>query len=202
MDYKDYNDYELLAFVAEKDENASEILFKKYDFLITKFAKKMLKYNKNNGLELNDLIQEGMIGFSNAIDTFNEHKEASFYTYAKKCVERKIISAIVASNRLKMSYLNNSIPIDYDEAGENRSLDYLLTNDSLNPENIIINKEKMDNLNLLAKEKLTDFEVQVFELKLSGFDYKEIAEILDKDIKAVDNALQRIKYKLKKEISV
>lgn len=202
MDYKDYNDYELLEFIAEKDENASEILFKKYDFLITKFAKKMLKYNKNNGLELNDLIQEGMIGFSSAIDTFDEQKEASFYTYAKKCVERKIISAIVASNRLKMSYLNNSIPIDYDEAGENRSLDYLLTNDSLNPENIIINKEKMDNLNLLAKEKLTDFEVQVFELKLSGFDYKEIAEILDKDIKAVDNALQRIKYKLKKEISV
>ena len=200
MDYKDYNDYELLEFIAENDESASDILFKKYEYLITKFAKKMLKYNKRTGLDLNDLVQEGMIGLSGAIDTYNNNSGSSFYTYAKKCIESKIISAIVASNRLKMSYLNNSVPIDFEDDGETKSLEYLFKNDDLNPETIMINQEKIDNLNAIAKEVLTDFEVQVFELKLSGFDYKEIAEILDKDQKSIDNALQRIKNKLKKEI--
>lgn len=199
MNYRDYNDYELLTYVSEKNEEASEVLFEKYRPLILATANRLFCYCKNTGLELNDLIQEGMLGLNLAMNSFDEERDTSFYTYAKMCIERKIITQIVASRRLKHKVLNDSLSL---ENTDGNNIDYVfdksLTDNSYNPEEILFNIENEKDLIKDVSKILTDFEVQVFELKINGFDYKEIAEILDKDIKAIDNALQRIKLKIKK----
>ncbi len=199
MNYRDYNDYELLSYISEKNEEASEVLFEKYRPLILATANRMLGYCKNTGLELNDLIQEGMLGLNLAMNSFDEEKDTSFYTYAKMCIERKIISQVVSSRRLKHKVLNDSLSLENtDENNTDYVYDKSLTDNSYNPEEILFNGENEKDLVKEVSDILTDFEAQVFELKINGFDYKEIAEILDKDIKAIDNALQRIKVKIKK----
>ena len=201
MDYKEYNDYELLSYIAEKNEEATEIMYKKYEPLINSIANKMLKYTKGTGLDVNDLIQEGMLGLSKAIDNYDFNIDATFYTFAKKCIERKIISQIVANTRQKRRILNEAISIEAtDENGNTTELEFLLKDNSENPEFVLMNEQNELDLIKKAKKVLTDFEQQVFELKIVGFDYKEIATLLEKDVKAIDNAIQRIKIKLKKEL--
>ena len=197
MNYRDYNDYELLSYVSEKNEEASEVLFEKYRPLILATANRLFCYCKNTGLELNDLVQEGMLGLNLAMNSFDEEKDASFYTYAKTCIERKIITQVVASRRLKHKVLNDSLSLENTD-DNNSDYVYDITDNSYNPEEILFNSENQKNLVTQVSKLLTDFEAQVFELKMNDFDYKEIAEILDKDIKSIDNALQRIKVKLKK----
>lgn len=193
MDYKDFNDYELLNYISEGNEDANNIIIKKYEPLINKIATKMIPYCKNNGLEKSDLIQEGMIGLNHAIEKYHEQKDVLFYTYAKKCIERKIISVVLGSNRNKNKILNESISYDDDE----NSLLKIIKSEALSPEEELINIELEEDLLKKIKEVLTDFEDQVFSLLICGFKYKEIAEILDKDDKSIDNAIQRIKNKIK-----
>lgn len=197
--YQEYNDYELLNYVAEKNEDANNILFKKYEPLIISLATKMIKYVPSSGLEINDMIQEGMLGLSNAIEYFKVSKETLFYTYAKTCIERKMIDLVISTRRLKHRALNESVPI-LDEENE-IDLNYLISDSDNNPENILVKEEDEKELFEQANKVLTDLEMQVFELKLNGFEYKEIAEILELDYKKVDNALRRIKVKLKKELT-
>lgn len=201
MRYKEYNDYELLSFINEADEGANEILFEKYRPLIVSIATKMIKYCKGTSLEINDLIQEGMLGLNIAINRFDNNKEASFYTYSKKCIESKMISLVIASRRLKHKILNDSISIEFsNNDGEIINLENFLSDEKANPEEKLLNEEQESELLDKVKEILTDFEQQVFELRNNGFDYKEISEILDKDTKSIDNALQRIRAKIRKNI--
>ena len=197
MDYRDYNDNEVLSYIYENNEEASEILYKKYEPLINLTATKFFKYCKSSGLELNDLIQEGMMGLTNAINHFDESKDTLFYSFARTCIERKMISIIVSTRRQKHQVLNNSISFESFEDEQNK-LDSILSDNSLNPEQQIINKEQTNNFFSKIKEELTDLEMQVLDLKMAGFTYKEIGDILDKDYKAIDNAVQRIRRKVKK----
>ena len=195
MKYNDYNDNELLDLISENEE-ANEILFEKYKPLIVGIAKRKYNPNLSNGFELNDLISEGMIGFSTAINTYRPGKEASFFTYAKTCIERKIASALISFTRQKHKILNESITIEDDEE-INFGLKKVLGDDSLNPEKVMITDENIRELLENLDTQLSSFEKQVFELKKSGFELSEIGEILDKDYKSVDNTLQRIKSKVR-----
>ena len=143
-------------------------------------------------------MQEGMIGLNHAMEYFNEHKDITFYTYAKTCIERSIISVIVSAKRLKHKALNESISLNIEE--EDNSLEKLLRDDNSNPEEIIVDSEMTEELIDKIRMRLTDFEVQVFDLMIGYFSYREIAELLDKDKKQIDNAIQRIKAKAKEEI--
>lgn len=194
MPYSDMNDYELMYYVNENNDDARNIIIKKYEPLINSLATRMIKSCQYLGLEKSDLIQEGMIGLNHAMGYFNEQKDITFYTYAKTCIERKLISAIVSAKRLKHKNLNESISFDADEDG---TMDFLLKDESSNPEKIVVNEEINNEKIELVKNKLTDFENQVFDLMLSYFNYKEIAEMLDKEPKQIDNAIQRIKVKVK-----
>lgn len=195
MSYKELNDYELLSLVSE-DEEATDILFKKYRPLIVNKAKKLYDENKNYGIDLNDLIQEGMIGFSKAINTYND-KDAIFFTYARKCIEGKMLSLLKTANRQKHLILNNSISMEAIEENDNYTLDTIIVDTKSSPEDIIIENENVKDLLKRISKDLTAIESEVFELKKSGFDYKEISEILDITPKQVDNAIQRIKNKIK-----
>ena len=197
MNYRDYNDYELLSKINDNEES-TELIYKKYKPLIEKNAKRFLKYSKYTGLEINDLIQEGYIGLNRAIKSFNDTKETSFYTYAKTLIERKQISSLIGSNRLKHKFLNESIPLDITVSeDDNIDLKDLIGDNTSNPESVLTDKENINTLIEKIDEELTDFERQVFHLKISGFEYMEIADLLDKTSKQVDNAIQRIKNKIK-----
>lgn len=197
MEYKDLNDFELVSYVMNNEE-VTDVLFEKYRPLINSVAKRLYNDNQNIGLDINDLIQEGMVGFSIAINTYNEHKDTLFFTYAKKCIESKMYSTIKGALRLKHQVLNSSISINaLDEDSFNNSLDKIIGDDKSNPESILVDNENVLELIEGVKKEFTEFETQVFELKKSGFNYREIADVLDIDPKSVDNALQRIKLKIK-----
>ena len=198
MGYESYNDYELVYLVREDNSEANEILFNKYAPIITSYSNQYSKYIKNIGLEVNDLIQEGMLGLNNAISTFNEDKDVLFYTYAITCIKRTIITAIVKANRQKNRPLNNSISFENDlDLSEN---DKLLYDNSYNPEYIIENNENIEDLNKIARKVLSELELQVFDLRINNFSYNEIAILLSKSPKAIDSTIQRIKLKLKKAL--
>ena len=194
MDYADLNDYELISYINENSEEANNIILKKYEPLINSIVNRMMKYCPYLGLEKSDLVQEGLIGLNHAIGYFNEQKDITFYTYAKTCIERRLISVIISAKRLKHKSLNESISFDSETEG---TLDFFLKDESTNPEKIVLNEEINNELIELVEKRLTDFEKQVFDLMLSYFTYKEIAEMLDKEPKQIDNAIQRIKIKVK-----
>ncbi len=197
MNYEDYNDYELLNYVLENNEDASKVLYQKYEPIIKNLAGKMYVSCKNYGIELSDLIQEGMIGLAKAIDTFNDDKETTFYTYAITCIKRNMDDLRKNSSRLKHQALNSSIPIEMENAdGEEINLENFLNSNTNNPESMLLTKETEKMLIDKISKKLTPFEKEVFQLKYKHYDYKEIAEILNKTPKQVDNTLQRIKIKL------
>lgn len=201
MNYREYNDNELLSYVSESNEEALETIYKKYEPLINSSANKMYTYCKNSGLDINDLKQEGMMGLNQAISTYKDNKDTMFYTYAKTCIDRRIISLVISATRQKHKILNTSLSFEKEfEDNENSKLENIIKDSRQNPEELIITKETTDELLKKIKETLTEFEQQVFDLKLNEFNYKEIASILDKDAKAIDNALQRIRQKAKKII--
>lgn len=197
MIYDGLNDYELIYYINENNEEAKNLIIKKYEPLIGSMASRMLQSCPYLGLEKSDLIQEGMIGLNHAIGYFNEQKDITFYTFAKKCIERRLISTIIAAKRLKYRNLNESISFDTEEDG---ALDCFLKDNSTNPEKIVIDAKETEDLIALIKNKLTGLELQVFDLMLSYFNYREIAKILDKEPKQIDNAIQRIKNKVREEI--
>ena len=197
MNYKEYDDNELLSYIAENNEDASDILYKKYEPFIENTAKRMIASCKNIGLELNDLIQEGMVGVNQAIHNYNNQKETTFFTYAVTCIERRMISTIVAAKRQKHRILNESISIEYVVDDEEKVFEFMLEDKTSNPEDLLIDRETEMEIRKKVDASLTDLEGQVFSLKLNGFSYREIADILDKDLKVIDNALQRIKGKVK-----
>lgn len=201
MNYKELNDFELLSYVQEENEEAKELIFKKYKPMVEQNARRLLKYAKNSGLDFNDLVQEGMVGLNRAIIKFNDNHDATFYTFAKRVSEQRQINAIVGSNRQKHKLLNESLSFElYNDKDEVIESNRILVDNSYNPETLTMERENSKILINKINSILTPFERQVFKLKVSGFDYKEIADILNKEPKQVDNALQRIKLKIKNNI--
>lgn len=196
MDYTDYNDSELLLYISESNEDASEIIFKKYEPLIKTLSNKMFKYCYETGLELSDLYQEGMLALNLAVNSFDEQKNIRFSTFARKCIERRIASTIISSRRQKHKFLNESVSLEFSD-DERYKLDILLKDSSSNPENVLVEYEQNELLLNNLKEQLTNLEVNVLDLKLDGFSYSEIASILGKNRKCIDNAVQRIRLKAK-----
>ena len=140
-----------------------------------------------------------MVGLNEAIKSYRDDKETNFGTYAKLCIERRMYSLVKSTRTYKNKILNESISLEDDE---DNNIDKFLIDNSFNPSNMI---EEFDSQNLILEKlesQLTDLEKQVFELKKNYFNYKEIAEILDKDPKAIDNTIQRIKIKLKKILNL
>ncbi|MCI9110334.1 MAG: sigma-70 family RNA polymerase sigma factor [Bacilli bacterium] len=199
MNYRDLNDYELVSKVAENEE-ITDILFEKYMPLIRNVVKRLYDENQNSGLDFNDLVQEGMIGFSKAINTYNEHKDTLFFTYARKCIEHGIITSIINANRKKHSVLNNSLSMEAPNKDEDDSIEKFISDKMSDPEAILLDFENVNILTKNLKQELTSFEEQVFDLRKSGFTYREIAEVLNVEPKRVDNALQRMKNKVKEYI--
>ena len=198
MNYKDFNDYELIDKIYSFDEDANEIMIYKYRPLIVNIAEKMIKYC-NGGVTLDDLVQEGMVALNEAVNTFDEEKEANFGTYAKICITRRITSIVKSTRTYKNKYINEAVSLDNDD--EDTVVDMFLIDNTANPLDMVSDYEWQQRVLDKLTEELTDMERQVFELKKNDFNYREIAEILEKKPKTIDNTLQRIKAKLKNIMS-
>lgn len=201
MKYNEINDYELLSYISENNEAANEMIFKKYKPLIVETSNRLFIYCKKFGVEINDLVQEGMVGLNNAINTFNDSHETTFYTYAAKCINRKIISYIIRAGRLKNKVLNDSVFLELYDEDQSNGFGKSLADNSYNPENILINEESKKELLDLIDSSLNEFEKEVINLKINGFKYKEIADMLGKDVKYIDNCIQRIKNKIRLKLN-
>lgn len=195
--HDDYNDYELVSLAQELNEDAIDLLHKKYQPLIKKKCNKYLKYLQNKGFDINDLIQECIVAFEEAIRNFNQNDEGSFYTFANICIDRQLINELRKQNREKNKVLNEAVPLESINEDDNTNLINFIGDNSINPELDILSTEDFKELYDNIVKELTDLEECVFKLKIQGFTYKEIADIFDKDDKSIDNAIQRIKVKIK-----
>ena len=192
----EYNDYELVALAHEHNEDAINKLYEKYKPLIHSKSREVYKYVSNKGIELSDVIQEAMIGFEEAIRDFNQNDNAIFYTFASICVDRQLKSMMLKFSRDKHKILNEAISFDNDQ--DNINILNFIYDDNDNPENEIISKEDNQEILKTIQNKLTTFELDVFNLRIKGYSNGDIASILNKDVKSIDNTLQRIKAKIRK----
>lgn len=197
MNYKELNDNELLFLVSDNNEEATNLLINKYKNLILTNLKEYLKEYNIIGVELADLYQEGLIGLLQAINSFDKEKDVTFYTYANACIKSSLLSAIRKTFRMKNRILNNSFPLDklIEETNYNY---YEIFKDYRNDPDVLISKEEDENELLESiKSKLSNNEKSIFELKLKGLSNTEIANLLDKDKKYVENTMFRINRKYK-----
>ncbi len=185
---------QILEQAKSGDEEAVGLVIENYKGFVTMNARNYFLL----GAEKDDLIQEGMIGLLKAIRAYDTEKAASFKTFATICVKRQIITAIKKANSNKNKALNTSIGIENENKETNREIDYfrgLSSYQSYNPEELALSKEQINGLKDYLEEKLSPLETTVFKYMVKGYPYKEIAEIMNEKVKAVDNAIQRIKRK-------
>ncbi|MCM1498590.1 MAG: RNA polymerase sporulation sigma factor SigH [Clostridium sp.] len=195
MDYRQCSDEEIIALIRQGNEEAIEYLLKKYSPLVKKSIRTLYLI----GADTEDLSQEGMIGLFKAIQNYQGDNSASFYTFAKICIDRQIYTAIKASNRKKHSPLNSYISF-YSRMNEEEAelIENLEAGNESNPEHVVLDRENTMHIEGLLQEHLSKMEKEVLSLYLEGRAYADIAQTLGKPIKSVDNAVQRIRDKVKR----
>lgn len=202
--YAQCSDEELILRLRDGEENITDYIMDKYKNLVKSKAKSMYIL----GADREDLIQEGMIGLFKAVRDYDTGRDASFFTFADLCVSRQMYTAVQAAGRQKHTPLNTYISL-YGGGGENDSsghdedwelIDSVVSVSEKNPEELLIDRENVEILEKIIEKELSSFEKQVLDLYLTGMKYSQIARVLGRDDKSTDNALQRIKSKLKKAI--
>ncbi len=201
--YEGISDEELILRYRDGEESAIDYLINKYKNLVLKKAGSMFLI----GGDHDDLIQEGMLGMFKAVRDYDIKRDANFFTFADLCVSRQMYTAVQASNRKKHGPLNTYISIYGQSGGEEIQegefpflVNAISTGKGENPEEMILARERLGDLETAIKKELSSFENKVFELHLMGMTYIEIAKVLEKDEKSTDNALQRVKTKIRRII--
>jgi RNA polymerase sporulation-specific sigma factor len=198
--YAGVTDEELIIRYRDGEEELIEYIMDKYKNLVRKKASSMYIL----GADRDDLIQEGMIGLFKAVRDYDIGRDVSFFTFADLCVSRQMYTAVQASNRKKHMPLNTYISLysriqAEDEEFKDVSLaNALSAGEENNPETLVIEQENIEQIERAMERELSSFEKQVLDLHLTGMTYTEIAKVLGRDEKSTDNALQRIKTKLRK----
>ena len=198
--YKEYNDYELLYLIAEKDEFAYNKMHSKYNKLIKCIATKIYNNSKYYGFGLDDIYEVGLCGFYNAIDNFNEKEGVSFYTYAISVITKEMMTFIRNYNRDKHNILSDSISLNKKVIDDDKSIEDF----------IAINDDRIDNFyDIDVSKKMKDLKYElpflhslVYELRINNFNNKEITILLDIGYKKLDNIIRDIKDKLIKQIKL
>ncbi|MBS4175728.1 RNA polymerase sporulation sigma factor SigH [Bacillus sp. FJAT-49736] len=199
--YEIMEDEQLIESVHNGDSEALDYLIHKYRNFVRAKARSYFLI----GADKEDIIQEGMIGLYKAIRDYKEDKLTSFKAFAELCITRQIITAIKTATRQKHIPLNSYVSLDkpiYDEESDRTLMDVITGAKMLNPEELLINREKYDNIEGKISELLSDLERKVLALYLDGQSYQEISEELNRHVKSIDNALQRVKRKLERYLEV
>jgi len=189
-------DEDLVAAVRDGDDEALTLLLTKY----RSFARSKARSYFLVGADREDIIQEGMIGLYKAIRDFNPALSTSFRAFAELCVTRQVITAIKTATRQKHTPLNNYVsfhrPLSSDEDGDRCLADVIPTTSICDPADLVISSDRIRAMQAHLDEVLSDLEAEVLRLYVDGKSYHEIASVLRRHVKSIDNALQRIKRKL------
>lgn len=199
--FEHLTDEELVEQVHLGNTDALDFLISKYRLFVKAKARSYFLI----GADKEDIIQEGMIGLYKAIRDFKEDKLASFRAFAELCITRQIITAIKTATRQKHIPLNSYVSLDkpiYDEESERTLMDIITSPISDDPEYLMINREEYLYLEEKMGEVLSELEQQVLVRYLEGQSYNEISEELDRHVKSIDNALQRVKRKLERHLEL
>lgn len=186
------SDEMLIKQCRQGDQAALDYIMNKYKPLVIKKARSMFLI----GGETEDLIQEGMIGLFKAVQDYKLDKSVSFYSFSKLCIERQIYSAVTTAGRKKHSPLNGYVSLSHTDEFERDDTWKHTAGPALNPEETIIDRERMWLIQNKLDDRLSSLESSVLELFLEGYSYAQMAEQLAKKEKSIDNALHRIKSKL------
>ena len=195
--YSGMTDEEVVMLSHQGENLAEEYLLDKYKNFVRSKARSYFLI----GADHEDIVQEGMIGLYKAIRDYRPEKLSSFHAFAELCITRQIITAIKTATRQKHIPLNSYISLNkplYDEESDRTLMDVIMEGRVSNPEEIIINREDLIQINDKIKDVLSGLEQDVLNAYLDGQSYVEIASNLGRHVKSIDNALQRVKRKLEK----
>lgn len=196
-DYKDMSDDELVILARQNDEMAIKNLFTRYNFIIKVKAKKYYA----PGIDNDDLVQEGNIGLLNAVRDYKLEHPTPFRIFCELCIQRQIITAIKTATRQKHMPLNKYLSFDkpmFEDESDRTMHDIIENKKSYSPEDLVMDQENIWEILTKLKDRLSPFESKVLEGQLMKLSYQEIANSLNKHVKSVDNAMQRIRNKLQK----
>ena len=188
-------DEDLVALFQAGHEAAVEALLHRY----RNFARLKARSYFLAGADKDDIVQEGMIGLYKAIRDFDPEHETSFRAFAELCITRQIITAVKTATRQKHVPLNTYVSLQKPVAGEDADYvlqDVLESSQAPDPAELVISHDELRSMKLAFSEILSDFEAEVLHMYVEGKSYQEIGERLDRHVKSIDNAIQRIKRKV------
>ena len=190
-------DEEVVGLAHQGDTRAVEYLLGKYKNFVRSKARSYFLI----GADHEDIVQEGMIGLFKAIRDYQPERLSSFRAFAELCITRQIITAIKTATRQKHVPLNSYVSLNkpiYDEESDRTLMDVIVEGHAQNPEELIIGRENLLSIRDRADQVLSSLEQEVLNAYLDGKSYQEIADMLGRHVKSIDNALQRVKRKLEK----
>ncbi len=197
--YEGFTDEELIDRLRSGERGITDYIMDKYKNLVRNKAKSMYILGADN----DDLIQEGMIGLFKAVRDYDSGRDASFYTFADLCISRQMYNAVQASRREKHIPLNTYISLYADmteaesDGNSTELVNVIASAVETNPEQLMIDRENVADIEAIIEKELSSFEKQVLDLYITGMSYSQIARVLSRDAKSTDNALQRLKAKLR-----
>jgi len=197
MDYQEYPDSELYSMIAES-EDAKELIYNKYKYIIDLLVKKYIYSAKKLGIEYNDLYQEGLVGFIDALNHYDDTKNAQLSTFISICVERRLQNVILKAGRLKNKILLESLSLDHVYEQYQMPLSEMISDQESDPLQGITKQEELDELIARIEKILSPSEYEVYQFMIHGLCYQDIALILNKTPKQIDNTIQRLKNKIKR----
>ncbi|MFC3779122.1 RNA polymerase sporulation sigma factor SigH [Bacillus chungangensis] len=199
--FEKLEDEQLIEMVHQGDSEALDYLIQKFRNFVRAKARSYFLI----GADKEDIVQEGMIGLYKAIRDYKGDKLSSFKAFAELCITRQIITAIKTATRQKHIPLNSYVSLDkpiYDEESDRTLMDVISGAKMMDPEELIINREKFNSIEGKMMELLSDLERKVLALYLDGQSYQEISAELNRHVKSIDNALQRVKRKLERYLEM
>lgn len=192
MDFSQMSDEDLVRAYRSGKTDAIDYLMEKYK----PFVRAICRARFLIGGDEDDLIQEGMIGLYKAVRDYDPSKEASFRTFAGLCIQRQVLNAIEASQREKNRPLNDSVSLSDEEWDEQ------MHSERVSPEDIVLDQEAAGETRRRIFESLSPLEQKVLRLYLRGMNYRDIAAELGREPKTIDNALQRIRRKVRQAVHI
>lgn len=193
----EYNDIELTQMVCENNEDAKDFLYEKYHYIIDIIISKYKKTIYALGMDINEVRQEAMLGFTDALIKYTDSKETSLPTFISLVVERKIQNAVRKAETQKNKIHNEAYSLEYDYETFNRPLEEIIGDNTKDPLRKLESEENYKELTKKINESLSPFEKEVYNLIINDFNYIDIAKILNKEPKQIDNTIQRIRNKIK-----
>jgi RNA polymerase sporulation-specific sigma factor len=191
------SDEKIVGAAKSGDLKALELLMNRYKNFVRAKARSYYLI----GADREDIIQEGMIGLFKAVRDYRDDRPSSFKAFAELCITRQMITAIKTATRQKHIPLNSYISLNkpmYDEESERTLMDVVSGQKLTNPEELMICREELGNIENRMGDILSDLELRVLTLYVNGRSYHEIACEMNRHVKSIDNALQRVKRKLER----